>query len=161
MSEEEKDFKQESERLLEAAFEGVDLDANGDPCPQGDKCAVHHRIDESIIDNDTEFGRLITYTGDYVVITTDNPELESPVTLLKLVLGQLTPDTLPPIYETTVVYVGAEGALADIRKLSAEERRQAIRFIQKHDDWSNFQDAHNVVLNGVKEGLLDLSGPAL
>lgn len=159
-NEDESSEQAEANRLLEEAFEGVDLDADGNPCPQGEECAVHHRNDEEILDEDTEFGRIISYVGDYCVITTDNPELENPITILKLVLGQITPDQLPPIYETAVVFVGEEGVLADVRKLDVEGRRKAIRFVQTHDEWANFRDAHNVVANGVKEGLLDLSKPA-
>lgn len=140
--------------------EGVNLDADGAPCPQGDECAVHHRNDEEVIDDDSQFGRMITYVGEYVVVTTDNPELESPVTILKMVLGQLTPDTLPPLYETCVVHVGTEGVLADVRKFSSEERREAIRFIQKHDSWENFQEAHKAILEGVERNFLDLSKSA-
>jgi len=132
-------------------------DKNSDPCPQGDDCAVHFRNDEVIIDEEEQFGRLITYVGKYVVITSDNPELTSPDVLLRVLLkGQR--DTLPPLYETCVVYV-AEGALADVRKLSKKAQVSSIRFVQAHDDWDNFESAHQAIVGGVSEGWIDLSVP--
>jgi|SRR5690349_4688401 len=149
--------EQEAEAILKEAFAKAYLD--GEDCPQGDACAIHHRNDEEILDEEIEFGRIITYTGEYVVITTDNPELESPIFLLKTILGQLNGEGVPPLYETCVIRVG-DGALADLRTLGIEDRANAVRFIQKHNDWRNFKDAHSVVVNGVKEELIDVSKPA-
>jgi hypothetical protein len=149
--------EQEAEEILKEAFAKVDLD--GEDCPQGDACAIHHRNDEEIIDDEIEFGRIITYTGEYVVITTDNPELENPIFLLKMILGQVKDENVPPLYETCVIHVG-DGALADLRTLDKEDRANTVRFVQRHNEWSNFKDAHNVVVNGVKEELIDVSKPA-
>lgn len=147
----------EAEEILKEAFTKIDL--NGEDCPQGDACAIHHRNDEEIIDDEIEFGRIITYTGEYVVITSDNPELENPIFLLKMILGQVKEADLPELYETCVIHVG-DGSLADLRALDKDAQRQSIRFVQKHKEWKNFKDAHNVVVNGVKEGLIDVSKPA-
>lgn len=149
--------EQEAEEILKEAFTNLDL--NGEDCPQGDACAIHHRNDEEIIDEDIEFGRIITYVGEYAVITTDNPELENPIFLLKMILGQVSKDKLPDLYETCVIHVG-DGALADLRTLDKDDRRKTVRFVQKHNAWENFKDAHNVVVNGVKEELIDVSKPA-
>lgn len=143
----------EAEEILKEAFTKIDLD--GEDCPQGDACAIHHRNDEEIIDEEIEFGRIITYTGEYVVITTDNPELENPIFLLKMILGQAD---LPDLYETCVIHVG-DGSLADLRALDKDAQRQSIRFVQKHSEWKNFKDAHVVVVNGVREDLIDVSKP--
>lgn len=149
--------EQEAEEILKEAFAKVDLD--GEDCPQGDACAIHHRNDEEVIDDEIEFGRIITYTGEYVVITTDNPELENPIFLLKMILGQVKDENVPPLYETCVIHVG-DGALADLRTLDKEDRANTVRFVQQHSEWKNFKDAHHVVVNGVKEELIDVSKPA-
>lgn len=147
----------EAEAILKEAFTKIDLD--GEDCPQGDACAIHHRNDEEILDEEIEFGRIITYTGEYVVITTDNPELENPIFLLKMILGQVKQENIPPMYETCVIHVG-DGSLADLRALDSDARRESVRFVQKHNEWKNFKDAHAVVVNGVKEALIDVSKPA-
>jgi hypothetical protein len=148
----------EAEKIFEEAFASIDL--NGEDCPQGDECAIHHRMDEEVIDDDIQFGRLITYVGDNVVITTDNPELENPVFLLKMVLGKISKDEIPPLYETCVIHVGEEGTLADLRALDTEDRAGAIRFVQQHSDWEGFKGAHEMVVTGIKEDLIDVSRPA-
>lgn len=147
----------EAENILKETLAKIDL--TGEDCPQGDACAVHHRSDEEIIDNEIEFGRIITYVGDYVVITTDNPELENPLLLARMLLGQIKSEDIPQVYETCVIHVG-DGTLADVRTLDKDERNNSVRFIQKHDEWGNFKDAHSVVVNGVKGGLIDVSKPA-
>lgn len=151
--------EEQAERILDGALEGVNLDVNGTECPQGGECAVHFRNNEEIIDDETEFGRLITYVGEFCVVTTDNPELENPVTIFRLLTRQITQDQLPPIYETYVVAVGADGTLAEVRDSAPEVRRMALRFIQTHDSWENFRTAHQSVVDGISSGLLDVSEP--
>lgn len=153
------DAEAQADAILDEALKGVNLNTDGTICPQGDECPVHYRLDDELIDEETEFGRLINYVGEYVVITTDNPELENPILLLKMILGQITDDQLPPLYETIVLHVGAEGVLADLRDASKEARRSAIRFLEQHESWANFKSAHQGVLEGVKSGLIDLSQP--
>lgn len=132
---------------------------NVEDCPLGDLCPVHFRNNEEILDEDREAGRVITYCGEYVVITCDNPDLDSLTTLMKLVLGLEKIDDIQ-LYETCVLHVGT-GAISDLRKLCESEQRSAIRFIQKHSEWDNFKGAHETVLSGVTEGLIDVSKPAL
>lgn len=139
--------------------ESSKVDFDGEDCPKGDECAVHHRNDEEYLEDDVEFGRIITYVGDYCVITSDNPELDNPLTLIRLALGLFAPDNVPDAYETSVLYVG-EGALADLRSLDLDGQRASIRFVQRHNQWKNFKEAHNVVVNGVRDGLIDVSSPA-
>lgn len=147
----------EAEEILKEAFTKIDL--NGEDCPQGDACAIHHRNDEEILDDEIEFGRIITYTGEYVVITSDNPELENPIFLLKMILAQVDENSVPALYETCVIHVG-DGSLADLRALDGDAQARSIRFVQKHNEWKNFKDAHTVVVNGVEDGLIDVSKPA-
>lgn len=145
--------------LIEEAFEGVDLDVDGTPCPQGEECAIHHRVDEEIIDEEEEYGRIITYIGDYVVITCDNPALENPYLMIKVLTGTIKEEEIPPTYETCVFYVGKEGAFSSLRELPEGERPKALRFVEQFDKWAAFRTAHEMVVSGVKGGDIDLSKP--
>lgn len=149
--------EEEAEKILMDAVKS--LDANGNDCPLGEDCAVHHRNDEEVIDEDTKFGRIMTYAGDYLIATSDNPELDDPFLIMKMLSGRVEQEDIPPMYETCVIWVG-EGALADTRMLNFEDQVKSIRFIQKHNEWSNFRAAHDLVVESVKSGLLDLSKPA-
>lgn len=146
-----------AEEILREELAKVDM--NGEDCPQGDACAVHHRNDEEIIHDDIEFGRIITYVGENAIITSDNPELTDPIIQIKAAFGLLSPEDAPQAYETCVINVG-EGALADVRALDKDAAVRSIRFVQQHDDWSNFKNAHLTVVEGVRNGLIDVSEPA-
>ncbi len=170
--------------LLNEAFADVDLDVDGTPCPLGDDCSMHHRVDESTINDEEEYGRLVTYIGDYVVVTSDNPDLENPVTLFTLLVKETqlaeftnqigdrepTPEeaaqlfelnaSLPALYETCVMHVG-DGAIADLRKLDAKGQWASVRFVEQHSEWSNFRTAHEMVVSGVQGGDIDVTRPAL
>jgi hypothetical protein len=133
-------------------------DENKD-CPMGENCAVHHRIDEAVFDEETEYGRMITYVGDYAVVTTDNPELESPILLLRILNGRVKPQDIPPPFETCVIHVG-QGALSSARELDIKGQRDAVRFIQAHSSWDAFQDAHDAIVEAIKEDMIDVSQSA-
>jgi len=128
-------------------------------CPMGEDCAVHHRIDEAVFDEETEYGRMITYVGDYAVVTTTNPELENPALLFKIWSGKLLSSDIPPAYETCVIHVGRD-ALSGARKLALQGQRDAVRFIQTHSSWEAFRDAHDVVVESIKENMIDVSRSA-
>ena len=149
--------EEQAEQILKDALVGADVD--GRDCPQGDACAIHFRNDEEILDNEIEFGRIITYVGDYMVTTTDNQELDNPATFIKLALGLVKPDEIKK-YETTIIKVG-DGPLANLRVLSYDEQSEAIRFIQLHDSWANFKGAHEAVVESLKLGLIDVSRSAI
>ena len=148
--------EQEAEEIVRQALSEMDLD--GKDCPAGEDCAIHHRVDEELIIDEDEFGRLITYTDDYAVVSADNPNLITPAMLLKLALNRLEVADLPDLYETCVFYVG-KGSLADLRKLDDTGRRESIRFLQTHSEWSNFKGAHAAIVSFVNGGLIDLSRP--
>lgn len=150
----------EVERAAEAILREASsmYDLNGEPCPEGDACAIHHRNDEEVLVDEEEFGRIITYTGEFCVITSDNPDLDNPVVLMKLLLGMYKDDELPEKFETCILHVG-EGSVSDLRKLDEAGRKKSIRFIQQHSDWSNFKGAHEAVLSSLKDGLIDVSKP--
>lgn len=146
----------EAEEILKEAF--VKFDGNGDDCPLGDECPVHFRNDEEEIVEEEKYGRLITYVGEYVVTTGDNPDSMSPAVLVgALLTGRF--DLLPEMYETVVIHVG-DKALADLRALGDTERAGAIRHVIKFDEWENFKTTHESTVMAVREGLIDLSKPA-
>lgn len=129
-------------------------DLDGSECPMGDDCAIHFRNNEEKLVAEFEGGRIVTYEGDYVIITDDNPDLYSPMIAMKMMLDPNAP--MPPRYETAVIRVG-EGALADLRELSYDDQEKTVRFTQQHDEWSNFKAAHEMIVDGVKNGILDLA----
>lgn len=162
MSEDKSQIEREAERIIEEAFLKASQEGEGqetdEDCPLGDDCPVHFRVDEEVMDDKVEFGRIINYFGEYVVITTDNPEYETPAFILKLAFGLVKEEDMPPIYETAIIHVG-DGALFDLRNLPKEKRGATLRFVQKHGDWGNFKAAHEAVLEGLKSGLIDASKP--
>lgn len=145
----------DAKALIEEAFEGVE----NEDCPMGDECPVHYRIDEEFIDDESEYGRIITYTGEWAVVTTDNPEMENPAILLGILLGKIKQEDIPQPYETCVIKVGAEGTLHDLAALEPKEIKEHVRFLLLHDSWANFKEAHALIVESVKGDLLDLSQP--
>jgi hypothetical protein len=143
----------EAESIIKEEFAKVDMD--GEDCPLGEDCAIHFRNDEELIDDEYEAGRIITYAGDYAVTTQDNVE----ITAVDYLRTLLTGAELPPRYETCVIYVGS-GPLFNVRLLSDEGLADAVRFIQLHDSWDNFKEAHASVLAAIKSGTIDLSKSA-
>ena len=125
----ENSAEREAEMILKNAYS----EARAEECPQGEECPVHFRVDEAYFLEDAQYARLITYVGEYCVITDDNHELESPAFLLKLVLGGVQLADLPAKFETSVIHVG-EGAIGDITDRPAEDRFAALRYSEKHND---------------------------
>lgn len=131
--------------------------ARAEECPQGDECPVHFRVDEEHFDEPQQYARLITYSGDYAVITDDNPKLSIPLVLIRAILGAT--DTLtPPRWITDVIYVG-EGALADAFDKPTKEIMAALRYSQEHDDWEYLKGVHSTTVEALRAGLIDVSKP--
>lgn len=147
--------EQEAEEILKAAWEASQPEAD---CPLGEECPVHHRVDEEYLLNEAEYGRMISYVGDFVVVTEDNHEFDNPLVLVKLLLGGLDQSEAPPRFETTIILVG-DGALADLTSMSNREQRSLIRYAATHDDWGNFKSFHEVTVSALKQGMIDVSKP--
>lgn len=153
MTEDEKFLNEQIDSILSAEQAKIDEE----DCPMGDKCAIHHRNDETEIDEAERYGRIISYIGEYVVITDDNPEAINPQNALKIAFGLMKPEDLPCVYETIVVHVG-DGALATVSKGTTEEQQKAaIRFRETFNEWEKFKNSHELVSEGVRNGLIDLS----
>jgi len=134
---------------------------DAEDCPAGDECPVHHRLDAEMAHEDIEYGSAITYVGDYVVFSGDNPRKVDP--LVQLVAkafrleDQIGEDE--PQYQTAVLYVGPEGTLSDFLDVSGA-LSSATKFVQRHDSWDNFFEAHDMIVDAVKMDRLDLSETA-
>lgn len=143
----------EAEGILKAEFERMQDD---DYCPMGDDCSVHRRLDGEVMDDGVQYGLIITYLGEYAVMTSDNPEL-SPAELMARLVFSLR-GNLPDAYETVVIKVG-KGALSDVAKLPFNDQADSIRYIETHDDWDDFKGVHETIVSAVEAGLIDLSKP--
>lgn len=138
---------------------------NGDEdCPEGDACAIHFRNSERYRHEGQEYGRYIDYVGDYAIITdmAPLPESTSPADMLRLLLSAAMgekPDVqgaLGDAYQTTVEKVG-KGALADLPEMSMSEYEDTvIQYKQTFDDWDQFETNHLMVVQLVKDGMIDL-----
>lgn len=143
-----------AEQILKDAYP----EARAEECPQGKECPIHFRVDEEYFDKSQRYARLITYLGDYVVVTGDNPKLESPLFLIQLVLGAVKKKDLPPRWVTDVIYVG-EGAIADAFDKPAEEIRTTLRYSTEHNEWQYIKSVHDSTAGALKSGLIDVSQP--
>lgn len=146
-----------AEREAEEILKGAYAEARAEECPQGEDCPIHFRVDEEYFEDGALYARMITYMGDYVVITEDNPELGSPNVILKAVLGTLKKGDVKP-WETAVYHVG-KGAIADIESLPVERQRETLRYSYKHDVWDRIRTEHEVVVFMLRDGLIDVSKP--
>lgn len=142
-----------AEEILKEAY----TEARAEECPQGDQCAVHFRVDEEYLDNESKYGRMISYVGEYVVVTEDNPLRSDPLTLVRKILGLIS--KLPAKYETAIFHVGEEGVVGDLSGLDPDGILEATRYIHTFDSWSGFQDEHNLAVTSLREGFIDVSKP--
>lgn len=133
--------------------------ANGDECPAGDECGIHFRVDEELFDDEYEGGRMISYVGDWCVVTDDNGDPMAQLKLAANELGLPVKDALPDRYETMVHRVG-KGALDDLYQEDLEAIKDATRYVVTHDSWSNFKEAHAMVVTAVAQDLINLDNPA-
>jgi len=143
-----------AEREAEEILKGAYSEVRAEECPQGAECSVHFRVDEQYIDEPSKYVRLITYVDDYAVLTEDNPELSSPLLLVRVLLGTTLKEDLPPAWETSIMHVGPEGALGD---LSEENGYKAVRYATPHGEWDEILLVHDATVSMLKAGLIDVS----
>lgn len=154
MSDEQNDAERQAEEILEAAY----TSARAEDCPQGENCPVHFRVDEEYFDEGLVYARLISYVEDFAVITEDNHAYENPALVLKVLMGKVTKEDLPPRWSTMIFYVGQE-VIGDLSEKSVEDRRAALRYCASHDDWNAIAGFHSVTVSALKQGLIDVSEP--
>lgn len=121
-------------------------------CVEGDGCGVHYRQNSSIIEEEFQACSMVTYIGEYAVMTGDNPTAAGAMGALASLLGVKVPR-----YCSWVIYVGDKTIHEATVAVSPEETRKAIRYDQVHDNWDNVVTEHDALVMGVEHGLLDVS----
>jgi hypothetical protein len=152
VSDEQNNAERQAEEILEAEY----TKAKAEECPQGTNCPVHFRVNEEYFDHPAEYARLITYMGDYVVITEDNHVLSSPLEIVKILLGM--GDNSTPRFETTILYVGS-GAIGDFEAMGEEEYCNLLRYAHTHNVWEEVKAQHDQHVALLEAGLIDVSKP--
>jgi len=146
--------EREAENILKEAARAIQTEQ----CPQGEECAVHHRVDEEYVQEDAKYARYITYSGDYVVLTEDNHIFDSPQFLIKVLLGGVKKSDLPPRWETSIFHVGS-GTIGDLGEKPIEERGKSLRYAKTHDVWDELKGVHETTVSALQAGLIDVSQP--
>lgn len=150
------DINKDFDAIVEA---NKDMFQGAGDCPMGDDCAIHFRNNERHMDEENEYGRYITYVGEYAVITGDSPlSAEQVLGALAGIATGVAPE-LGDDYQTTVEYIGKDNALVVLNEMTDEEYSKTLRYRKTFGDFSNFENDHEYVVYMVTEGLLDLSKP--
>jgi hypothetical protein len=114
-------------------------------------CYSCNRVDQTELSENA--GSLVTYLGEYAVITTPAPELDSAPAALALSMGFCE---LENMFITMVVLLGDENATLK-QSYQLVEDDDFYRYWTRHDSYDNLKDAHAMVVEGVKSEWLDLS----
>lgn len=138
-----------SEKDLMAALKAAVEDAEEaiHTCPAGEACPIHNRKDVEIFRDDDLYACIVTYVGEFVVITADNPELSSVAGALSYLMGAGDVKT----YETAVYRVG-DGVAGDLSNLSPQERIKARVYGRKYDEYETTAVFHQDVVDWVRAG---------
>ena len=126
---------------------------NDEYCTESE-CGVCTRQDVDVLDDRVH---LVNYIGKYVVQTMMAPEVGMPQVGLAMLLAPEGDKRKEfPIYLTLVGLVGEESAsIADSKILVAED--DFMVWYERHNDDQKVRDVHQMVVDGVKSGTLDLS----
>lgn len=146
------DAERQAEEILKAAAEEI----QAEDCPLGRECGVHFRVDEEVIDEPDEYARFITYVGEYVVVTEDNHEMDDPIFLVRLLLGSITKEDLPPRWETSIYWVG-DGSIFELTTRPEEQRKGALRYVTLSDDFKYLKGVHDTTVAALRQGMIDVS----
>lgn len=119
---------------------------------ENEVCSAHERVDSATLSEGAD--NLITYVGEYVVQTGMSPELLNENAFVAWNLGLCHTDD----YITQVLYVGHERATLS-EGLRAMEPDDIFRYWVRHADWDNLQAVHDAIVEGVKDGSVDVSEP--
>jgi hypothetical protein len=119
------------------------------PC-KDEQCGVCVRRDMNVV-TDYEI-QIVTYVGDYVVMTGVSPELADPM------IGMLQSLGIVKIPALTLVigYVG-EDSVGDSKTTVPDE--EFVRYIARHDNVDDPKGPHDMLVEELKAGTLDVSTP--
>lgn len=127
-------------------------------------CPVHSRTDFAKVIESTRHVKLITYVDKYVVYTKVNN-----VTADQVIDSVMQYGVEPHHYVTMVYEVGKTGVMWDIFGGHGDETREEMALAQAHSDsvrrfreghshFHNVRDAHDMVCEGILNGILLLDG---
>lgn len=94
--------------------------------------------------------KIVTYVGDYAVTTVVSPELRDPVALMCQQMGLME----VPLFTVIVGYVG-KGSILESKDTVDDD--EYMRFVERHSNLDGVKDSHDMVVEQVRNGLLDLS----
>lgn len=123
-------------------------------CPKGDLCPICRRVDEVTIDDAAHHVQLITYSGDYAVVTGENSELSSELCRL---LARVAGRSLDR-FETLIYHVG-DGTLKDLSQAEPEIKQASLRYAKTHDEWKWVRGIHDVTVSALQASMIDVSNP--
>lgn len=113
-------------------------------------CSAHNRVDsEHVTETDI---RLVTYIGEYAVTTTTAPELADPMISMAQMMGLTT----FPRLVTVVCYLGSDTETLNGSALTVGDD-EFMRFVQRHDNVMDPKTPHDMLVEEVRAGTLDLS----
>jgi hypothetical protein len=115
-------------------------------------CAGCSRVSVESLDENPKM--LVTYLGEYAVVTDEVPELKVPGCLACFLLGLIKLDQ----YMTAVVYLGSDSASLNESIVSVGDE-DFYRYWVRHNDPDNIEEAHRMVVQSFKSGLIDASTP--
>jgi len=119
------------------------------PCSEP-TCGVCVRRDMNLV---TDYDiQIVTYVGDYVVMTGISPELQDPM------IGMLQSMGIVQIPALTLVigYVG-EGSVGDSKDTVPDE--EFVRYMARHSNVDDPKGPHDMLVEELKAGTLDVSTP--
>jgi len=119
-----------------------------DICERSD-CANCQRVDLEVLDRNST--KLVTYIGEYVVITVGAPEFDDMRIRMLWKLGAAS----LPAYITLVGYLGSD-KVSIAESIELVEEDDFYRFWIRHDSATAILDEHKGVVAAMNAGLVDL-----
>lgn len=116
---------------------------NETKCTETD-CAVHNRVDKAVFE-DGMVWYIITYVGEFAVVTRENPILSDPLMAISAAMAGHKVDLL-----VSAVQHVKDGTVGDDEDFD-------LRWLLFHDSDELAQETHDRIVERVKSGDIDLS----
>jgi len=114
-------------------------------------CYSCNRIDSDTLNENSS--SLVTYVDEYAVVTTSCPEFDSQPAYMAYSLGYCEVENA---YITMVVYLGDKNATLK-QSYQLVEDDDFYRYWVRHNEFDNLEEAHDMVVTSLKDGLIDVS----